>query len=129
PAQLGPDRLAEIEAGPVDRAQSPQRRAEPEYAALLANEIAEPLQRASEAQDRALVEARCRCDLAQRHRRRVSMERVEHGERSFDRLDLVLAHCDHPALGIVRVGIDTRTELRVRAQGWPDFSRGRGCSI
>src|SRR5262249_24310442 len=43
PPQLGPDRLAEVKSGPVDRSQSPQRRAEPEGAALLANEIAEPL--------------------------------------------------------------------------------------
>src|SRR5262249_62364192 len=69
---------------------------EPERAALLANEIAEPLQRAGKAEDRALVEARCRRDLAERHHRRVGMERVEHGERAFDRPDLVLAHSDHP---------------------------------
>src|SRR5262249_613012 len=95
PAQLGPDRLAEIESGPVDRSQSPQRRSEPEGAALVANEIAEPLQRAGEAQDRALVETRCRRDLAERHRGLGGMERVEYGERAFDRLDPGFAHPDH----------------------------------
>src|SRR6266478_6397525 len=109
-AQLRPDRRAEIEPGPVDRSQSPERRAEPEHAALVANEIAEPLQRAGEAQDRALVEARCRRDLAERHRRLVSMERVEHGKRAFDRLDLIFAHPGHRLSCLIRK--HSRTLLR-----------------
>src|SRR5256886_8068963 len=47
-------------------------------------------------QARPLVDARDRGDLAERHRRRVGMERVEHGKRAFDRLDLIFAHPGHP---------------------------------
>src|SRR5262249_33286286 len=109
-------------------------------------DLAGPLQGAGEAQDRALVEARCRRDLAERHRRLVGMERVEHGERAFDRLDLVLTHSISPAFAVARRGIHTRTELRCtercarqkailpdriqrERREWPDFWRERGCSI
>src|SRR5262249_30642851 len=108
---LGLAPLPEFDSGRRDRPHSRRRRPGPEGAALLANEIPEPLQRAGEAQDRALVETRCRRDLAEHHRRLVGMERVEHGERAFDRLDPVFAHPDHLLRGYL-VLEHNRTQLR-----------------
>src|SRR5262249_22727792 len=92
PAQLGPDRAAEIESGAIDRPQPPQRRSEPEDAILLANEITAPLERGGKTKDRTFVETGCRGDLAERHRRPIGTECIEHREGTFHRLDLVVAH-------------------------------------
>ena len=93
-AQLGSDRLADIEPAAIDRPQPPQRRSEPEDAIRFADEIAEPLERGGKAQDRALIEPGRGRDLAQCQHWPLGMERLQHGKRPFDSLDLVVAH-DH----------------------------------
>src|SRR5262249_43392531 len=92
PAQLGPDRAAEIEPRAIDRSQPPQRRSEPEDAILLANEIAASLERGGKTKERTFVETGCHGDLAERHRRPMGMECIETREGAFHRLDLVVAH-------------------------------------